>query len=168
MGQEPTPVRRAAPLTGRERRLVAAAALGPVVLAGLVLLPLAAGPAVTLADVGAAALVYGGLLGLAAGVVTTDRLQARQCPRCGDRHARGSRACDACGYDLAQRPRFACSERHQLFLEEGLCPCGRRLHALPPPAGVGRQVVASLRIGAWLLAFLVAVGLLLRFLEGRF
>ncbi len=156
-----TPYRRQ-PLTVRERWLVALAAVVPVPLAALVLLPFALlGPA-DAADVVAAALVYGGLLGLAGAVVTVDRAHAWRCPRCGRRGERGTSVCAVCGYDLVERPRYACDERHELSLAPGQCPCGRRLQRLPAARGVGREILLMVAIGAGLLAFLVAVALVLR------
>jgi hypothetical protein len=168
--EAPARARRAAPLTRAEKRAVALAALAPIVLAAVVLTPVAVATGLTAGDVTVAVLVYGGLLGLAAAFVTTDRLQARQCPRCARRHGRDRRVCDDCGYDLATGARYACSERHLVYLDDGgdgRCECGRWLEPLPVVRGVGPQVVAMLRIGGWLLAFLLAVGLVLRWLEGR-
>jgi ribosomal protein L40E len=166
----PTEARRSSPLTGREKRTVVLAALAPVAVAVVVLAPVAALTSITVGDVVGAAVVYGGLLGLAAGFVATDRLQARQCPRCGARHPRGDEACDTCGYDLLERPRYACEERHLVHLDrrgDGCCPCGRQLEPLPTPRGVGPQVVATLKIGGLLLVFLVTVGVVLNVVEGR-
>lgn len=157
-------------MTGRERRTVALAALAPVLLTALVLTPVALATTITGADVAGAAVVYGGLLGLAAGFVAADRVQARQCPRCGERSPRDAAGCDACGYDLARRPRFACEERHLVHLDrrgDGRCPCGRPLEPLPTARGVGPQVVAAVKAGGLLLAFLLAVGVVLNVLEGR-
>lgn len=162
----PSPVTPAAPLTVDEKRLVVAAAALPVPAAALVLVPVALVTGAGSAQVAAAAVVYGGLLGLAAAFVAVDRLQARQCPRCRGRGGRGLATCPACGYDLETRPRFACDERHAIYLDDaGLCPCGRRLQPLPVARGVGAQVVFALKFGAWLLAFLVGVAVLLQVLE---
>jgi ribosomal protein L40E len=150
------------PLTRRERWTVAAAALAPVGLAVVVLVPIAIATSASAGDVVVAAVVYGGLLGLASGFVAVDRLQARQCPRCGTRNPRRAGACEACGYDLVRRPRYACTERHEVHLAPGLCDCGRRLGELEVARGVGPEVRFMLRAGLWLLAFLVVVGLLLR------
>ena len=162
----PSPVTPADPLTADERRLVAVAAVLPVPVSALLLAPLAlltgAGPA----QVVGAAVVYGGLLGLAAAFVTVDRLQSRQCPRCRERNGRRAALCKVCGYDLENRPRFVCDERHAAYLDDaGLCACGRRLKPVPVARGVGAQVVFTLKIGAWLLAFLIGVAVLLRLLE---
>jgi hypothetical protein len=168
--ERPTRARRAGPLTRRERSWVAAAAVAPIVLALGVLLPVALLTTVTATDVVSAAIVYGGLLGLAAGFVATDRLQARQCPRCSRRQPPGRATCPACGYDTTVRPRFACSERHLVYLDDegdGRCTCGRWLERLPEARGVGPQVVATLRVGALLLVFLLAMGVVLSVLEGR-
>lgn len=149
-------------LTSRERWTVVAAALAPVLLAGVVLTPIAFVTSATAGEVVVAALVYGGLLGLAAGFVAVDRLQARQCPRCTTRNLRRATACEHCGYDLVRRPRYACSERHAIHLEPGLCDCGRRVQELDVARGIGREVRFMLRAGLWLFAFLVIVALLLR------
>lgn len=152
------------PLTTRERWLVAAWAAAPIVLAALVLAPFVATGSASVVEWAAAALVYGGLVALASGFVAHDRLQARQCPRCTARSRRGVAACPACGYDLAERPRWRCPDRHEVYVEPGMCPCGRRLVRVAPPRGIGREVAAVLRAGAWMLAFLVAVGLALQWL----
>jgi hypothetical protein len=153
-------------LTSDERRRVAYAALGPVLLAVVVLTPVALVTGATAGDVAGGAVVYGGMLGLAAAFVAVDRLQARQCPACHRRQARGARRCD-CGYDVAARPRYACERRHAIYLEDGICGCGAPLRRLKTARGVGPQVVVALRIGAYLLAFLVVVGLAIYLIEGR-
>lgn len=150
-------------LNGRERWTVVAAAVAPVGLAALVLIPIAVATSSSAADVVVAALVYGGLLGLASGFVAVDRMQARQCPRCTTRNPRRTTACSSCGYDLVRRPRYACTERHMVRLSPGMCDCGRRLHEVEMARGVSTEVRFMLRAGGWLLAFLLAVGLLLRF-----
>lgn len=153
---------RRPPLTRAERRRAVLAGLLPVPLTAVVLAPFALRGAATVGDVVGAALVYGGLLGLAAGFVYVDRVHARQCPRCGVRSPRGTATCAGCAYDLARRPRFACDERHVVHLEPGLCECGRRLQPLPVARGIGREITLMLKIGAWLLAFLLGMGLLLQ------
>jgi hypothetical protein len=174
----PVEARRAAPLSRHEKGTVAAVAAAPVVVTLAVLGPIALVTALTITDVVGSALVYGGLLGLAAGFVATDRLQARQCPRCRTRQAstsdgrryRPPERCARCGYDLIERPRYACPERHLAFLDDGgdgRCPCGRHLERLPVARGVGPQVIATVKIGGFLLAFLLAMGVILRVLEGR-
>jgi len=162
---QPRRVAGYAPLTARERRSVAVAAVAPVPGVFVALLPFMLTGA-TVSSLLGAAMVYGSLLGLAAGFVAVDRFHARQCGRCRERTERRALACAACGYDLVERPRFACPQRHTIYLDEGLCACGRRLAALPSPRGVGREVVLMLRVGGWLLAFLMGVGVLLRLLEG--
>lgn len=151
-------------MTRRQRWSAAAAAAAPAVLVALVATPFAIVGGYTVGDVAAAALVYGGLLGLATGFLYVDRVYARQCPRCGEPEA-GRGACPVCAYDLAERPRYACSERHQLYLDEGICHCGRRLQALPVARGVNREIVFMLKLGGWLLAFLLGAGLLLQFID---
>lgn len=149
-----------APLSRRERVWVLAATLAPIVLAMVVLSPFVALGEATVGDLVAAGLVYGGLVALAAGFVTYDRLQARQCPRCTTRNARGSTACAECGYDLAERPRWRCPEGH-VRLDPGVCDCGRRLQRVETRRGIGREVRGMLRVGAWMLAFLLVIGLVL-------
>jgi hypothetical protein len=162
--QEQTPRTRAdrSPLTTAERRRVVVAAVLPIALGAVVLTPFAVLGAATAGEVVVAALVYGGLLGLTAAFVTYDRMQARQCPRCASRSDRGATVCSDCGYDLVEAPRYACAERHAVYLEDGLCDCGRRLQRLPTARGIGPEVVWVLKAGAWLLAFLVLVGLILQ------
>lgn len=161
----PVAARRAAPLTRRERLVVAGAGLVPVLLAlvvlGVIAGPLGAGPG----EVVAATFVYGGLLGLAVAFVAVDRLQARQCPRCQQRVGRQPASCPVCGYDLEARPRYACDERHRAYLDPGRCECGRRLHQLARVRGLGRQVTFMLKLGGWLLALLLGIGVLLQVLE---
>jgi hypothetical protein len=153
-------------LTRAERRTVLVAALAPLALALLVLLPIGAMLGAGFGEVVAATVVYGGLLGLAAAFVTVDRLQARRCPRCDRRARRGEARCPGCDYDLVDRPRFACDEGHAIHLDDTeLCGCGRRLEPLPPVRGVGREVAVSLKLGAWLLVLLVGIGLALRLIE---
>lgn len=150
------------PLSRSERRRVLGWATLPVVLAVLVLAPFAARGRATVGEVLGAALVYGGLLGLAAGFVAVDRAHARMCPGCGARNDRRAARCEGCGYDLVDRPRYVCEQRHAVHLEPGMCTCGRRLQRLPAVRGIGPEIVFVLRVGGWLLAFLVGAGLLLR------
>jgi len=151
------------PLTRAERRRVALWSVAPIGLAALVLTPIAVvGPA-TAGDVVSASLVYGGLLGLAAGFVAVDRFHARMCPRCGERGDRSQVTCAVCGYDRVRRPRYACSEGHEIRLAPGTCSCGRRANELPVVRGIGREIAFVLKVGAWLLAFLLGVGFLLQF-----
>lgn len=156
---------RRTPLTSAERRRALYAGLAPIPAAVVVLLPLVVLGRASFRDVVGAALVYGGLLGLAAGFVYVDRVHARQCPRCGERSPRGTASCPVCSYDLVERPRYACDRRHELHLEPGICACGARLQPLPVARGIGREVVVMLKIGGWLLAFLLGVGFLLQLLE---
>lgn len=108
---DPTPApRRRQSLSAAEWRVVVAAAAAPVLVALVVLLPFALLGSASGGDVAVAAVVYGGLLGLAAGFVAVDRLQARHCPRCATRNLRGATACEDCGYDMRRRPRYACED----------------------------------------------------------
>lgn len=132
-----------------------------MVLAAVVLTPFALRGPYGAIDVLTASLVYGGLLGLAAGFVYVDRLHARGCPRCGVAQASAATACSRCAYDLAARPRYACGDGHATYLDAGNCSCGRRLELLPAARGVGREVVLSLKFGGGLLVILLGVGLLL-------
>lgn len=98
--------------------------------------------------------MFGGLAALTAGVLAWEVSSRRACPRCGAESS-SPRTCVACGYDLRERPRFACSEGHRVHYDAGLCDCGRRLLALRP-APVGRHVA-----GAFWLAVAVFMVLLL-------
>lgn len=151
------------PLTVRERRTAAAIAVSCVVLAGPVGVPMTVSPA---AGRGAAlwsGLVYGALLASAAVVVYVDRLYARQCPRCCERHHdRGAVTCLRCGYDLVARPRYACPESHAVHLEPGRCDCGVRLQRVAQAVMFGELVAAGRRFGAWLPALLLSIGMLLQ------
>jgi hypothetical protein len=162
----PVPVRRAAPLSSGEKHLTVVLALSPIGLALIVLIPIAALTGASFGEVVSAALVYGGLLGLAVGFVAVDRLQARQCPRCRTHPGRDAEVCAACGYDLEFRPRFACEERHRTYLDDdGPCQCGRRLRPLPIVRGVGREIVFMIKLGAGLLVFLLVIGVVLQVIE---
>lgn len=99
--------------------------------------------------------VFGGLAAITAGVLTWELAGTRYCPRCAHENARKAAACAACAYDLATRPRFACSEGHRVAYEPGMCPCGRRLLALRAPE-VGRHALNSVAI-----ALVVFLGFLL-------
>lgn len=115
-------------------------------------------------EVAWSAVVYGGLLASAAVVLYVDRAYALQCPRCGARVERGPERCADCDYDLRERPRYTCSERHDTYLDPGLCACGRRLQPVGPPRGVHGQVVATVGLGAGILVFLVVVWVVLALL----
>lgn len=150
-----------APLTPGERHRAVAAGLAPVVLGLLVLAPFGVWGEAGVAEVVAAAVVYGGLLGLASGFVYVDRVHARQCPRCSTRSPRGTERCPSCDYDLANRPRYVCGERHRVYVESGMCDCGRRLKRLEVTRGLRRELVFALRLSAWLVVFLGGMALLL-------
>lgn len=133
--------------------LAVACVLGAGVVAALMGLVTGGGTG----EIAWSAVVYGGLLAAAAVVLYVDHVHALRCPRCGERFERGTRQCPACAYDVETRPRYACSERHDTYLEPGLCGCGRRLQPIPPPRGVRSQVVATVLLGVGILVFLVAV-----------
>lgn len=99
--------------------------------------------------------IFGGLAAITAGVLTWELAGNRYCPRCGHENRRKAATCAACAYDLATRPRFACSEGHRLAYEPGMCQCGRRLLALRAP-NVGRHALNSV-----FLALVCFLGLLL-------
>lgn len=169
MSEQTSAPRRARPparLRPEERRRVALVGLAPVVAAVVVLTPVGLLTTATAREVLGAALAYGGLLGLVAAFVTVDRLHARQCPACHRRPERGAEGC-ACGYDLVGRPRYACDRRHAVYLEPGACDCGATLARLHTARGLGPQVVVALRIGAWLLVFLLAAGVVVHLLSDR-
>ena len=73
--------------------------------------------------------LFGGLAALSAGVLAWELASLRVCPRCGYENS-AMAACAGCGYDVRERPRFACSEGHRVAFEPGMCDCGRRLLAL--------------------------------------
>lgn len=150
------------PLTVRERRTAAAIAVGCVVLAGLAGVPMTVSTGEGRGAALWSGLVYGALLASAAVVVYVDRLFARQCPRCGDRHHdRGVVTCLRCGYDLVVRPRYACPESHAVYLEPGLCDCGVGLRRVAPAMMFGELVGAGRRVGNWPFAVLLCIGILL-------
>lgn len=99
--------------------------------------------------------MFGGLAALTAGVVAWELSSRRTCPRCGI-ESPAPRTCVACGYDLRSRPRYACSEGHQVAYEAGLCDCGRRLLELRP-VPVGRHVARAfwLALGVFGLMLLI-------------
>lgn len=166
--EQTTPALAGAPdrLTATERRRVLLVGLAPVLAVAVVLAPVALLTGATAGDVVGAAVAYGGLLGLVAAFLAVDRLQARQCPACHTRHGRRAERCD-CGYDLVQRPRYACERRHATYLGPGTCGCGAPLQRQRTARGVGSQVAVALRVGGVLLGLLVALGLVVYLLEGR-
>lgn len=160
----PAVLARRAPLAPRERYRAALAGLAPVGLTAVVLTPLAIWTGAGPGEVVAATLVYGGLLGLASGFVYVDWVHARQCPRCTVRNPRGAERCDACAHDLTDAARYLCERRHRVYVEPGLCDCGRRLDRVEVARGLGRELVFSLKVAGWLIAFLAGMALLLNLL----
>ena len=114
------------PLVGREWRLVAWAAVAPVLLTALVVSPLAVTGRWTWGEVVWSAVVFGGLLSLAAGFVVVDRLQALRCIACGRVNLSSARVPTVA--TTWPRCRWRREERHGVFIDPGLCDCGRRLH----------------------------------------
>lgn len=154
--------RRNPPLTMRERLIAVAIGFSCVAAAGLASFPVALRTGSGVVDVLWSAFVYGGLLGSAVVVVYLDRAYARQCPRCGDRYGRDEARCARCGYDVVDQPRYTCSEAHEVYLGPGRCDCGLWLQRLTPPDSLARQLGGVLKLGGWMLALLLVVGLLLR------
>jgi len=100
--------------------------------------------------------IFGGLAALTAGVLAWELASQRVCPRCGFENATMA-ACAACGYDVRERPRFACSEGHRVAYEPGMCDCGRRLLALRPvPVARHAMRAAWFALGFFLLVLVVA------------
>lgn len=151
----------ASQLTPRERRRTWLVGLAPVVVVTVAVVAAALAGRATLGDVVVGAVLYGGLLGLAAAVVNHERAEAAHCPRCDATGAVRRPVCDACGYDLAERPLFRCEQRHRRYVEPGLCGCGRRLHRIERIRGLDREIKRTLWAGAWVAAFLLGVMLLL-------
>ncbi len=101
--------------------------------------------------------MFGGLAALTAGVLAWELASLRVCPRCGFENS-AMAACASCGYDVRERPRFACSEGHRVAYEPGMCDCGRRLLALRPvPVAKHALRAAWLALGFFLLVLVVAV-----------
>lgn len=103
--------------------------------------------------------VFAALFGGTAAFVGPELVRHRTCPRCGLQQSGRVGDCDACGYDVKQRPRFVCSEGHASY-DAGLCDCGRRRQLWTPP-DVARHVRRSVLFGAALLAAMLIAGLLL-------
>jgi hypothetical protein len=101
--------------------------------------------------------IFGGLAALSAGVLAWELASLRVCPRCGHENV-AMAACAGCGYDVRERPRFACSEGHRVAFEPGMCDCGRRLLALRAvPVAKHALRAAWLALGFFLLVLVVAV-----------
>jgi hypothetical protein len=102
--------------------------------------------------------IFGGLAALSAGVLAWELASLRVCPRCGHENPGLTAACAGCGYDVRARPRFACSEGHQVAFEPGMCGCGRRLLPLRPvPVARHALRAAWLALGFFLLVLVGAV-----------
>jgi hypothetical protein len=102
--------------------------------------------------------VFGGLAALSAGVLAWELASLRVCPRCGRENESAAALCVGCGYDVRERPRFACTEGHRVAFEPGLCDCGRRLLPLRPvPIAKHAMRAAWLALGFFLLVLLGAL-----------
>jgi ribosomal protein L37E len=137
----------------RRWALVTVAATAVVVYGGCALLRY------DLASTTVSFVMFGALFGGTAWVLGHEVATYRRCPRCGTQQTARPGACPDCGYDVAGRPRYVCTEGH-LALEPGLCDCGRRRQPYVPP-DVGGRVKRMVWFGAGLLVVLLAVGLLL-------
>lgn len=102
--------------------------------------------------------IFGGLGAVTAGVLTWELASNRYCPRCGRENAR-QRLCADCGYDLRERPRYACTEGHLVLYEPGMCDCGRRALLLPTTPVFG-HALTSIVVGLALFAALAVAALL--------
>ena len=101
--------------------------------------------------------IFGGLAALSAGVLAWELASLRVCPRCGYENS-AMAVCAGCGYDVRERPRFACSEGHQVAFDPGMCDCGRRLLPLRPvPVTKHAMRAAWLALGFFLLVLVVAL-----------
>ena len=152
-------------LTPAERRRAWLLGLAPPSVAAVVLLVLARSGRATWGDVIVGVVFYGGLLGLVAAVVGHERMQTAHCPRCDATGPVRRPVCDACGYDLDERPMYRCDQRHRRHVEPGLCHCGRRLHRLERIRGLDNEIKRTLWAGAWIGAFLLGVFLLLPYVD---
>jgi hypothetical protein len=141
-----------------------AAVRSTVTAVGVALVASAAGSAlftVALHDTVGSGLVtfamFGGLAALTAGVLAWELASLRVCPRCGFENS-AMALCAGCGYDVRERPRFACSEGHRVAYDPGMCECGRRLLALRPvPVAKHALRAAWLALGFFLLVLVVAL-----------
>jgi hypothetical protein len=112
---------------------------------------------VALAASALASALFTGLAALSAGVLAWELASLRVCPRCGFENS-AMAVCAGCGYDVRERPRFACSEGHRVAYEPGMCDCGRRLLALRPvPVAKHAMRAAWFALGFFLLVLVVAV-----------
>jgi ribosomal protein L37E len=104
--------------------------------------------------------MFGFLFGGTAAFLGTEVARYRRCPRCGHQQQAAAGNCPSCGYDVAGRPTYVCSEGHAPSYSPGLCDCGRRLQQWVPP-DVSGHVKRSLWLGAAIFTALVIGGLLL-------
>lgn len=151
-------------LRPRERRVVWLAGVVPVLVAAATLTVLASVGRGTLTDVVVGTVVYGGILGITAAVLSYERTTSAHCPRCDATGPVRRDACEACGYDLAERPLHRCASRHPAYLEDGLCECGQRLSPVVRERGLGRELTRILWAGVWVAALLLGVWMWLRHL----
>lgn len=103
--------------------------------------------------------MFGALFGGTAAFLGAEVAGHRRCPRCGVQQTSRPTTCRECGYDVAARPAYVCSDGHRAF-EPGLCDCGRRLQEWVPP-DIGGHVKRSVYLGAAILVALVLTGALL-------
>lgn len=103
--------------------------------------------------------IFAALFGGTAAFLGTEVAHARKCPRCDEQQRSRPGDCPSCGYDVAARPRFVCSEGHGA-LEPGLCDCGRRRAQWVPP-DIGGHVLRSVYWGGAILVALIVTGVVL-------
>ncbi len=151
-------------LRPEERRHVWLAGALPAVVVVAILAAFAVAGRGTLTDVVVGTVLYGGILGVTAAVLAYERATSAHCPRCDATGPRRRASCDACGYDLAERPLHRCPTRHPVYLEDGVCECGQRLSPVVRERGLGRELTRILWAGAWVAALLLGVWASLRFL----
>lgn len=99
---------------------------------------------------------FAALFAPTAGFLGLEVTRYRRCPRCGWQQDRRAGGCPDCGYDVARRPTWMCSEGHRGF-EAGICACGRRRNPVEP-VDVRGPVLRALWVGAAVLVALLVTG----------